>query len=108
MTMRITLHTRTLHFKQPAKTSRGQYTSRISRYVVVESGGSVGEAMDHLLVTKVLRKLKDRHDVRAAALEELNEQILTSWAQLDNVNLPERCLALIESEIAAKKGEELV
>lgn len=45
MTMRITLHTRTLHFKQPAKTSRGQYTSRISRYVVVESGGvrGVGE-----------------------------------------------------------------
>lgn len=43
--MRITLHTRTLHFKQPAKTSRGQYTSRISRYVVVESGGvrGVGE-----------------------------------------------------------------
>ncbi len=45
MTMRITLHTRTLHFKQPAKTSRGQYTSRISRYVVIESGGvrGVGE-----------------------------------------------------------------
>lgn len=43
--MRITLHTRTLHFKQPAKTSRGQYTSRISRYVVIESGGvrGVGE-----------------------------------------------------------------
>lgn len=45
MTMRITLHTRTLHFKQPAKTSRGQYTSRISRYVVVERNGvrGVGE-----------------------------------------------------------------
>lgn len=45
MTMRITLHTRTLHFKQPAKTSRGQYTSRISRYVVVERDGvrGVGE-----------------------------------------------------------------
>lgn len=43
--MRITLHTRTLHFKQPAKTSRGQYTSRISRYVVVERNGvrGVGE-----------------------------------------------------------------
>jgi hypothetical protein len=83
---------------------------QLARYlpVVVESGGSVGEAMDHLLVTKVLRKLKDRHDVRAAALEELNEQILTSWAKLDNANLPERCLALIESEITAKKGEELV
>lgn len=45
MTMRISLNTRTLHFKQPAKTSRGQYASRISRYVVVESHGlrGVGE-----------------------------------------------------------------
>jgi len=64
--------------------------------------------MDHLLVTKVLRRLKDRHDVRATALEELREQIFKSWDELDESNLPERCLALIENEIAAKKGEELV
>lgn len=82
---------------------------QLARYlpVVVESGGSAGEAMDHLLVTKVLRKLKDRHDVRATALEELRDQLLSSWEKLDERNLPERCIALIESEIAAKKGEEL-
>ncbi|KAA0676987.1 AAA family ATPase [Roseomonas genomospecies 6] len=76
--------------------------------VVVEAGGSIGEAMDHLLVTKVLRKLKDRHDVRTAALEELSAKLQTAWDELDTVNLPERCIALIEQEIAAKKGEELV
>jgi hypothetical protein len=83
---------------------------QLARYlpVVVEAGGSVGEAMDHLLVTKVLRKLKDRHDVRATALEELSEELLTSWDKLDKKNPPERCLALLENEIAAKKGEELV
>ena len=76
--------------------------------VVVEAGGSIGEAMDHLLVTKVLRKLKDRHDVRAAALEELSTKLQTAWDKLDTDNPPERCVALIEHEINAKKGEELV
>ncbi len=84
--------------------------NQLTRYVpvVVEAGGSVGEAMDHLLATKVLRKLKDRHDVRASALEELQDEILTAWDELDKPNPPERCLALIEHEITAKQGEELV
>jgi hypothetical protein len=64
--------------------------------------------MDHLLVTKVLRKLKDRHDVRAAGLEELSTKLQTAWEKLDKANPPERCVALIDHEIAAKKGEELV
>ena len=83
---------------------------QLARYlpVVVESGGSVGEAMDHLLVTKVLRKLKDRHDVRATALEELHDQLMTAWDKLDKSSMPERCDALIQAEIEAKKGEELV
>jgi len=83
---------------------------QIERYlpVVVEAGGTVGEAMDHLLVTKVLRKLKDRHDVRAAALESLQDEILSGWDKLDGRNPPARCIDLIESEIIAKNGEELV
>jgi len=83
---------------------------QLTRYlpVIVESGGSVGEAMDHLLATKVLRMLKDRHDVRATALEELQEQLRSHWDNLDRDNLPERCNALIENEINVKKGEELV
>lgn len=76
--------------------------------VVVEAGGSVGEAMDHLLVTKVFRKLKDRHDVRATGLEDLRKQLKSAWVDLDKANPPERCLALIDHEIAAKKGEEMV
>lgn len=82
---------------------------QLARYlpVVVEAGGSAGEAMDHLLVTKVLRKLRDRHDVRATALEELNDQIIAAWEELDAANPPERCMTLIQQEIAAKQGEEL-
>jgi hypothetical protein len=84
--------------------------NQIARYlpVVVEAGGSTGEAIDHLLATKVLRKLKDRHDVRATALEELLALILTGWDNLDKSNPPEQCCALIEKEISIKKGEDLV
>jgi hypothetical protein len=64
--------------------------------------------MDHLLHTKVLRKLKDRHDVRAAALEDFQAQLMDYWDKLDKANPPERCMVLIENEIAIKKGEELV
>ncbi|HWO23905.1 MAG TPA: hypothetical protein VNO30_34420 [Kofleriaceae bacterium] len=83
---------------------------QLARYlpVVVETGGSIGEAMDHLLDTKVLRKLKDRHDVRATALEELQLQLLETWDELDEDNSPERCVALIGRELTAKQGEDLV
>lgn len=82
--------------------------NQLSRYlpVVVETGGSVGEAMDHLLVTKVLRKLKDRHDVRVPALEALTTELQAEWKRLDKDHTPERCVALLSQEIAAKKGEE--
>jgi hypothetical protein len=84
--------------------------NQLARYlpVVRACDGSIGEAMDHLLVTKVFRKLKDRHDVRAGALEELSGALNKDWEQLDEDSEPERCVALIKQEIAAKQGEELV
>jgi hypothetical protein len=82
--------------------------NQLSRYlpVVVETDGSIGEAMDHLLVTKVLRKLKDRHDVRVPALEALSKELQAAWKGLDKDHAPERCVALLTAEIAAKKVEE--
>ena len=72
--------------------------------VVVEAGGSIGEALDHLLVTKILRKLRDRHDIRVDALEQLQEQLANDWAKIDT-NLPDRSIELLAREIAAKKVE---
>lgn len=82
--------------------------NQLARYlpVVVESGGSVGEAMDHLLATKVLRKLRDRHDVRVGWLETFREQLLTDWESLDETTPATACDELIEQELGAKKGEE--
>lgn len=71
--------------------------------VVVEAGGSRGEAMDHLLATKVLRKLRDRHDVRAKPLEELRDALSMDW--LDPTSPPERSLHLIDRELRAKRDE---
>jgi len=73
--------------------------------VVVEAGGSVGEAMDHLLHTRVFRKLRDRHDVRHKALEEFKKTFEDAWGSLDRENPPLRSLALIDRELAAKKDE---
>jgi hypothetical protein len=71
--------------------------------VVVDAGGSVGEALDHLLETKLLRKLRDRHDVRTKPLEDLREQLAKTW--LDPSVGPERCLRLIDRELRAKHDE---
>ncbi|HEX5749774.1 MAG TPA: hypothetical protein VFZ09_26320 [Archangium sp.] len=73
--------------------------------VVMAAGGTMGEAMDHLLYTKVLRKLRDRHDVRPKALQELQVELEKSWKGFDGQ--PERSLSLIDRELRAKQDEEL-
>ncbi len=39
--------------------------------VILAAGGTMAEAIDHLLATKVLRKLRNRHDIRPEYLKEL-------------------------------------
>ncbi len=51
--------------------------------VVVAAGGTVGEATDHVLAMRLLRKLKNRHDNRPEHLEELRQRILEAWPGLD-------------------------
>ncbi len=79
----------------------------IERYVpvVCEAGGELGEAVDHLLHTKLLRKLRDRHDVRAQGLERLRAHLTQQW--LDPKGSPERSLELIETELRAKRAGDV-
>ncbi len=72
--------------------------------VVLEAGGDLGEAMDHLLETKVLRKLRDRHDVHASGLEQLRKRLEERWKLLDGK--PERSLRLLDREVTAKRTQE--
>lgn len=75
--------------------------------VVVESGGTVGEALDHLLHTKVLRKLRDRHDVRVKGLEELRTALTARWKELGEEPKQLRSLELIDRELGSKRDEEV-
>ena len=46
--------------------------------VVVAAGGTVGEAVDHILATKLLRKVRDRHDTQPDDVTALQTS-LTGW-----------------------------
>ncbi|PTA66921.1 hypothetical protein [Deinococcus arcticus] len=61
--------------------------------VMVAAGGTVAQATDHILASKVLRKVQNQFDVRPDDLTELQHQLRTTWPKLGG--LPEqsnRCL----------------
>jgi hypothetical protein len=66
--------------------------------VVLAAGGSLTEATDHILATKILRQIRDRHDIQAGDLRELQETIETYWSALDSGE-PEKSLAIIQEEL---------
>lgn len=67
--------------------------------VVVAAGGTVAEATDHILATKLLRKIRDRHDNRPEDIIALRERIQTGWSVLDKKHEPRRSLALLQQEL---------
>lgn len=67
--------------------------------VVIATGGSLGEATDHILATKLLRKIRDRHDNRPEDLMALRDLIRSEWGQLDKANTPEKSLQIIQDEL---------
>ena len=66
--------------------------------VVLAAGGSLTEATDHILTTKILRKVRDRHDTQPADLRELHETIEEYWSELDT-GKPAKSLKLLEAEL---------
>ena len=76
---------------------------QIRRYVpvVIAAGGTLGEATDHVLAMRLLRKLRSRHDNRPGHIEALKQRIEESWPDLDpkSKSPPSRSLALLNSEL---------
>lgn len=67
--------------------------------VVIECGGSLGEAVDHLLSTKILRKVRDRHDVSLDDVEALDTRLRESWSGLgDDGSEPAAALTILANE----------
>lgn len=67
--------------------------------VVVAAGGTVGEATDHMLAMRLLRKLANRHDNRPERVEALKQRILESWSTLDEKSEPAKSRKLLDSEL---------
>ena len=66
--------------------------------VVIAAGGSLTEATDHILATKILRKVRDRHDIQLGDMTELKETIETYWSELD-AGAPVKSFKILQSEL---------
>jgi len=67
--------------------------------VVIAAGGSIGEATDHIVATKLLRKIRDRHDNRPEDIIALRELLVSEWTALDREIAPEKSLELLAEEL---------
>ena len=72
--------------------------------VIIEAGGTLGEATDHILATKLLRKLRGRFDLGAKQLEEFQTHLIQEWDKFDKPNLPVNCYEVLEREIKRLSG----
>jgi 5-methylcytosine-specific restriction endonuclease McrBC GTP-binding regulatory subunit McrB len=72
--------------------------------VVVAAGGEPGEALDHLLATKVLRKLRGRFDLPVPLLENKAKSLASSWAGFDPKSPASDSMQLLEAEIRRLRG----
>ncbi len=69
---------------------------QINRFVpvVLAAGGNIGEAVDHVLATKILRKIRNRHDIKQEDFVALEERIIESWPQLGDKDLSDAEVSL--------------
>lgn len=70
--------------------------------VVLSGGGSLTEAMDHLVATKLVRKLEDRFGVRPEDLDQLADGVEKLW-KLDQEK-PEKSIKRIRAEADRLRG----
>jgi AAA domain (dynein-related subfamily) len=71
----------------------------IDRFVPVDiaADGSLGEALDHIVASKLMKKIAGRHSLRRQSLEELAETVEAGWP--DPSRAPESTLAAVSDEI---------
>ncbi|MBX9756547.1 MAG: AAA family ATPase [Pseudomonadaceae bacterium] len=74
--------------------------------VIKAAGGTEGEAMDHLLSTRVMRKGKvtGRYDVGLDALKTLQDTLLNFWVGAGLDGDPHKCNQLLEADIRRLEG----
>ncbi|MGW0486447.1 hypothetical protein [Nonomuraea sp. NPDC003214] len=70
--------------------------------VVVAAGGSPGEALDHLLSTRILRSVRGRYDLHADTLDTLRADLLESLRSFDTTHEPTATRQLLDDEIRSR------
>jgi hypothetical protein len=70
--------------------------------VVVAADGPLGEAADHLLATKVLRKLQGRVELPTAELKALMHDVQSTWDKLCDKSIPEQSMTVLEDALRDK------
>lgn len=74
--------------------------------VVLAGGGTLTEAVDHVLSTKLLRKIRDRHDTRPEDLEALRIAVEEAWPLLRSDGEPLKSKEIIRSELRRLGADE--
>jgi hypothetical protein len=74
--------------------------------VMLASGATRGEALDHLLASRVMRqgKVTGRFDVNADSVRKLMASLETFWNQSGLDSAPVMSLELLEKDIKRKEG----
>jgi hypothetical protein len=74
--------------------------------VILECGGDLGFAVDHLIATKVLRKGKvtDRYDTKRSDIEDLKDYIEQFWKEQKFRSKPIACFTLLEQDLKKKSN----
>ena len=68
--------------------------------VVIETGGSIEEALDHLLATKVLRRgnVIGRFDINIQDIDAVVDALNNTWKELKLEGSPQNCLELLSKD----------
>lgn len=78
---------------------------QLSRFVpvLIDAGGTVREAADHVLAMKVLRKVRGRYELRSDTIRALRDDLPKFWAELPaaegDSDRPIRAIELLDDEL---------
>ncbi|MFJ1715239.1 hypothetical protein [Streptomyces sp. NPDC088260] len=70
--------------------------------VVVAAGGSPGEALDHLLATRILPSIRGRYDVHADTFDSLRTDLVDSMTRFDSAHEPVATRRLLDDELRSR------
>lgn len=74
--------------------------------VYIETGGSLSDALDHLLATKIFRngKVTGRYDTNAEKIQDILDALEKTWVKLGLDDYPTNSIIQLEKDVLRIKG----